>query len=51
MCMPCRSRNARLENPDTYHIPPLTPGGVELDIDGTFVIQLPALFSSGKWRG
>jgi hypothetical protein len=41
-------QDARLENPDTYHIPPLTPGGVELDIDGTFVIQLPALFLLGN---
>ena len=38
----------RLGAPDTYHIPPLTPDGMELDIDGTFIIQLPPLFLLGN---
>ena len=38
----------RLDAPDTYHIPPLTPDGMELDIDGTFVVNLPPLFLLGN---
>ena len=38
----------RLEAPDTYHIPPLTPDEMELDIDGTFVVHLPPLFLLGN---
>lgn len=41
-------RDTRLENPDTYHIPPLTPDGMELDIDGTFIVNLPPLFLLGN---
>ena len=38
----------RLDAPDTYHIPPLTPDGMVLDIDGTFVVNLPPLFLLGN---
>jgi len=41
-------RDSRLENPDTYHIPPLTPDGMELEIDGTFIVNLPPLFLLGN---
>ena len=41
-------RDTRLENPDTYHVPPLTPDGMELDIDGTFIVHLPPLFLLGN---
>ena len=41
-------QDTRLENPDTYHVPPLTPDGMELDIDGTFVVNLPPLFLLGN---
>ena len=41
-------RDTRLENPDTYHVPPLTPDGMELDIDGTFIVNLPPLFLLGN---
>lgn len=41
-------QDERLDAPDTYHIPPLTPDGMELDIDGTFVVNLPPLFLLGN---
>lgn len=41
-------RDERLNAPDTYHIPPLTPGQAELSIDGTFVVHLPPLFFLGN---
>lgn len=41
-------QDERLNAPDTYHIPPLTPDGMELDIDGTLVITLPPLFLLGN---
>ena len=41
-------QDERLDAADTYHIPPLTPGGMELDIDGTFVVHLPPLFLLGN---
>lgn len=41
-------RDTRLENPDTYHIPPLTPDGMALDIEGTLVVNLPPLFLLGN---
>ena len=41
-------RDTRLDSPDTYHFPPLTPEGMELDIDGTFVVNLPPLFLLGN---
>ena len=41
-------QDERLNAPDTYHIPPLTPDGMELDIDGTFVVTLPPLFLLGN---
>lgn len=41
-------RDTRLDNPDTYHVPPLTPDGMELDIDGTFLVNLPPLFLLGN---
>lgn len=40
--------DARLEAPDTYHVPPLTPDGMELDIQGTFDVHLPPLFLLGN---
>lgn len=41
-------RDTRLESPDTYHVPPLTPDGMALDIDGTFIVNLPPLFLLGN---
>jgi hypothetical protein len=41
-------QDERLEAPDTYHIPPLTPDEMELDIDGTFIVHLPPLFLLGN---
>lgn len=41
-------QDSRLAAPDTYHIPPLTPDGMELDIEGTFEVALPPLFFLGN---
>jgi len=41
-------RDTRLEHADTYHVPPLTPDGMELHIDGTFIVNLPPLFLLGN---
>ena len=40
-------QDQRLDAPDTYHIPPLTPDGMALDISGTFEVILPPLFLLG----
>ena len=38
----------RLDAPDTYHIPPLTPDEMELDINGIFEVTIPPLFLLGN---
>ena len=40
-------QDQRLDAPDTYHIPPLTPEGMALDISGTFEVTIPPLFLLG----
>ena len=44
-------QDERLNAPDTYHIPPLTPDGMELDISGTFEVTVPPLFLLGNGGG
>jgi hypothetical protein len=41
-------QDERLDAPDTYHIPPLTPDGIALDIAGTFEVTIPPLFLLGN---
>lgn len=43
-----RIKDDRLENPDWYHIPPLTPCAGEFDISGTFQVELSPLFLLGS---
>ena len=43
-----RVKDARLEDYDWYHIPPLTPDQQLLDIEGTFSVELPPLFLLGN---
>lgn len=40
-------QDQRLDAPDTYHIPPLTPDGMALDISGTLEVTIPPLFLLG----
>lgn len=41
-------KDARLEGVDLYHVPPLTPELEELEIEGTFNVQLNPLFLLGN---
>lgn len=43
-----RIRDARLDDFDWYHVPPLTPQSEELNIEGEFEIELNALFLLGN---
>lgn len=43
-----RIRDARLNDFDWYHIPPLTPDNEALNIEGEFEIELNALFLLGN---
>lgn len=43
-----RIRDARLDDFDWYHVPPLTPQNEELNIEGEFEIELNALFLLGN---
>lgn len=45
---PLRIKDARLENFDWFHIPPLTPDNLPLEIDGEFTVNLPPLFLLGN---
>lgn len=41
-------KDARLENADGYHIPPLAPEGEEVPIQGELEVELNALFLLGN---
>ncbi|WNJ19737.1 hypothetical protein [Pontibacter sp. G13] len=41
-------QDSRLEDPDTYHIPPIAPVGSAVSIQGTLEIPLPAPFLLGN---
>jgi hypothetical protein len=41
-------KDARLENPDWYHVPPMTPDLKELHIKGNYVLTLRPLFLLGN---
>ncbi len=43
-----RIKDDRLEDYDWYHIPPLTPCLDDLNISGTFEVELPPLFLLGS---
>lgn len=43
-----RIKDDRLEDYDWYHIPPLTPCLDDLNISGTFDVELPPLFLLGS---
>lgn len=43
-----RVKDARLSNPDEYHIPPMTPNGEELHIKGEYRVKLNTLFLLGN---
>lgn len=43
-----RVRDIRLAADDWYHIPPLTPDLMELDISGEFSVEIPPLFLLGN---
>lgn len=43
-----RVRDTRLAADDWYHIPPLTPDLMELDIEGEFEVEIPPLFLLGN---
>ncbi len=43
-----RIRDARLNDFDWYHVPPLTPSNEALNIEGEFEIELNALFLLGN---
>lgn len=42
-----RVKDARLAEPDLYHVPPMTPDGQALSIKGEYVIRLNTLFLIG----
>jgi hypothetical protein len=41
-------QDARLKDPDYYHIAPLAPAGAEIRIDGTLKIKISSLFILGS---
>lgn len=41
-------KDARLDAPDGYHIPPLAPEGAEVPIQGELAVELNALFLLGN---
>lgn len=41
-------KDARLESPDGYHIPPLAPEGAEVPIQGELEVELHTLFLLGS---
>ncbi|MBL7943688.1 MAG: hypothetical protein JNM00_13025 [Flavobacteriales bacterium] len=41
-------KDARLENADWYHLPPMTPELQPLHIKGTFTVEIPPLFLLGN---
>lgn len=41
-------KDARLDSPDGYHIPPLAPEGAEVPIQGELEVELNALFLLGN---
>jgi hypothetical protein len=41
-------KDARLENADWYHIPPMTPELQSLHIKGNFTVEIPPLFLLGN---
>ena len=43
-----RIKDARLNDFDWYHIPPLTPNEMELEIEGEFTVYLAPLFLLGN---
>jgi hypothetical protein len=43
-----RVKDSRLEEFDWYHIPPLTPEMEELNISGSFTVELNSLFLLGN---
>ncbi|MDG1262771.1 MAG: hypothetical protein P8H59_02215 [Flavobacteriales bacterium] len=43
-----RVKDSRLAEYDWYHIPPLTPEMEELNIEGTFTVELNSLFLLGN---
>ena len=43
-----RIKDARLEDYDWFHIPPLTPDLLPLNIEGTFTVELQPLFLLGN---
>jgi hypothetical protein len=43
-----RVKDSRLEAYDWYHLPPVTPDMMELDVSGTFAIVLNPLFLLGN---
>jgi hypothetical protein len=43
-----RIKDARLQNPDLYHIPPMTPNNEELRIKGNYEVVLNTIFLLGN---
>lgn len=43
-----RVRDSRLQGDDWYHIPPLTPDGATLSIEGELHVEIPPLFLLGN---
>lgn len=41
-------KEARLDTPDWYHIPPMAPEGVQVPIQGELEVELDALFLLGN---
>lgn len=41
-------KDARLERPDSFHVPPLAPVGAQIPIQGELRVRLPHLFLLGN---
>jgi hypothetical protein len=41
-------KEARLEVPDLYHVPPIAPEGAEVSVQGELEVELNALFLLGN---